>query len=183
MNDDELDYTEFQKLHDRKALERKIAHDHPSIYLRQHIVDPLRTKTDWHRWIEIERPDLAENPMVLPRVIFGSIAAGEKVLSDFNSAYQQALIEKYDKALAFETESFGVAWEVLKFRKDTDYNPQFLTVRGLSDFINADNADADRKNWTTYAASCALALAHYIVEDLVGPWQHEEAIPGPTTRT
>jgi len=161
---DFIDYTEFVKLHGRQSLLRKIPHDHPSLYIRENIAGPSRDSTDWHAWIGVKRPgrDLGR-----PRVIIGNVAAGEKILSSPSSSYQKDVVTKFDKALAFETESFGVAHQVFCARKSVHYNPQFFVVRGLSDFVNSREAETARKNWTPYAASAALAFARLIIEKLV----------------
>jgi nucleoside phosphorylase len=47
-----------------------------------------------------------------------------------------------------------------------DYNPQFLTIRGVSDFVNAKTSNSDRDAWTDYAASAAISFAYAITEAL-----------------
>ena len=166
---DFIDYTEFVKLHDRKSLDRKIPHDHPSLYLRENFAQPLRSTSDWHAWIGVPRPTALDTP----RVIVGNIAAGEKILSSPSSEYQKELVEKFDKALAFETESFGVAHQVFCARSSVHYNPQFLVIRGISDFVNAVESNETRQNWTPYAASAAVAFARCLIEKLLVDFPEE----------
>ncbi|HEV3155621.1 MAG TPA: hypothetical protein VGZ02_17580 [Candidatus Baltobacteraceae bacterium] len=161
---DFIDYTEFRKLKEGKNLPRKVAHDHPSVYLREQFVAPLRRRNEWHEWIGVPRPDKTDKK---PAVVLGNIAAGEKVLSDWDSDYQKEMLELYDKAVVFETESFGVAYQVFAARGSVHYNPQFLTIRGISDFVDAKEADRDRQGWTPYAASAAVAFGRFIAEDLL----------------
>jgi nucleoside phosphorylase len=161
---DFIDYTEFVKLRGRKSLERKIPHDHPSMYLRDNFAQPMRLTTEWHSWIGEARPSTDRGT---PRVLVGNVAAGEKILSSPSSAYQKHVVARFDKALAFETESFGVAHQVFCARSSVHYNPQFLVIRGISDFVNAPESDATRQNWTPYAASAALAFTKCVVEKLL----------------
>jgi nucleoside phosphorylase len=160
---DFIDYTEFVKLRGRESLQRKIPHDHPSLYLRENFAQTLRATTAWHAWIGEERP----TPDEVPTVLVGNIAAGEKILSSPSSEYQKDLVDRFDKALAFETESFGVAHQVFCARSSVHYNPQFLVIRGISDFVNSPESDATRQNWTPYAASAALAFTKCVVEKLL----------------
>ena len=171
---DFIDYTEFVKLRGRRSLERKVPHDHPSLYLRENFAQPLRATTDWHAWIGEPRP----NGPAPPRVMVGNIAAGEKILSSPTSTYQKHVVARFDKALAFDTESFGVAHQVFCARCSVHYNPQFLVVRGISDFVNALDSDAARQNWTPYAASAAVAFTRCVVEKLLrtSPAESDTAI-------
>lgn len=160
---DFIDYTEFIKMRGRRNLERKVPHDHPSLYLRESFAGPLRRATEWHPWIGVDRPDGGATP----NVIIGNIAAGEKILSSPTNTYQKYVVAKFDKALAFETESFGVAHQVFCARCSVHYNPQFLVIRGISDFVNALESDQIRQDWTPYAASAALAFTRCVVEKLL----------------
>jgi nucleoside phosphorylase len=133
-------------------------------FVRENFAQPLRATTEWHSWIGEPRPPTDPAP---PRVVVGNIAAGEKILSSPSSAYQKHVVARFDKALAFETESFGVAHQVFCARSSVHYNPQFLVIRGISDFVNAAESDATRQNWTPYAASAALAFTRCVVEKLL----------------
>ena len=76
-------------------------------------------------------------------------------------------MEQNDKSVAFETESYGVASEIFYARRNISYNPLYLTIRGLSDYINAPTSEEQRISWTPYAASSAIALLRLIIERLV----------------
>jgi nucleoside phosphorylase len=174
---DFIDYTEFVKLRGRESLQRKIPHDHPSLYLRENFAQTLRATTAWHASIGEPRPTADGTPTVL----VGNIAAGEKILSSPSSEYQKEVVERFDKALAFETESFGVAHQVFCARGSVHYNPQFLVIRGISDFVNSPESDATRQNWTPYAASAALAFTRCVIEKLLlhFPAEPQTAVSGP----
>lgn len=162
---DYIDYTEFMKMRGRQNLERKIPHDHPSLYLRESFVMPLRAKVDWHPSIGEDRP--AGHHGFPPSVKVGNVAAGEKILSSRTNPYQKSVVKKFDKALAFETESFGVAHQVFCARSSVHYNPQFLVIRGISDFVNSPASEEERPDWTPYAASTAAAFAHYVINKML----------------
>lgn len=171
---DFIDYTEFIKMRGRQNLERKIPHDHPSLYLRESFVAPYRTVTDWHAWIGEARPP---GHAGTPNVTIGNIAAGEKILSSPTNTYQKFIVAKFDKALAFETESFGVAHQIFCARCSVHYNPQFLVIRGLSDFVNSVESDQARQDWTPYAASAASAFARYVIGKLLDNFPVNPDIP------
>lgn len=163
---DFIEYTEFRKLIKGRSAKRSIPHDHPSLYLRGSFARPA-VWDDWAAAIPVIRPHDGSGSRKKPQVKVGTIVAGEKILSDWTNEYQSALVDEFDKALAFETESFGVAREIFAYRSSMHYNPQFLTIRGISDFVNAKEANADRKRWTDYAAASALTFAHRVIERLL----------------
>src|SRR5260370_7844539 len=82
-------------------------------------------------------------------------------------------VEKLDKAVVCETESFWVAHTVFCARSSVHYNPQFLVIRGISDFVNAPEGNQTRQNWTPYAASAALAFARCVIEKLLVDFSDE----------
>lgn len=178
---DFIDYTEFRKLVDGQSAKRPIPHDHPSPYLRGSFVNPVRRAKLWAQAIDVARPGklAANEPPAIPVVRMGGLVAGEKILSDWTNEYQQRLVAEYDKALAFETESFGVARQIFEYRNSIHYNPQFLTIRGISDFVDAKEANADRARWTAYAATSALVFAHHVADRLLAALALEAEPPSP----
>ena len=99
------------------------------------------------------------------------ILAGEKILQAYNAPEQKELLRRYDKALAIETESYGVASAVFRARSDKPtfshhYNPLFLPIRGISDFVDVKKAKDQRVTWTKYAAQAACAFALGITNHL-----------------
>ncbi len=111
---------------------------------------------------------------VLPKAVEGNILAGEKVWGDPGSEELQELLTEFDKAVAVDTESYGVAravcWRRTAIR---GYNPQYLVIRGISDFVNTAGNEAQRRAWTGYAAVSASAFAKRLVDDLLASaiWQ------------
>jgi len=105
----------------------------------------------------------------------GAVVAGELLLGDAENTEQQRILNMYEKALAFEMESFGVARTVYEFRSSVHYNPQFLIIRGISDLVNegAGENNATRKAWTPFAIAAASTFAKVLVERLLA---HEDVI-------
>jgi nucleoside phosphorylase len=164
---DFVEYIEFTKLERGEYIRRTIPLDHPSLCLRGDFAEALRRETAWHSWIGVDRPAKPESNRGVPVVKVGNVASGEKILSDPRSEFQQYVMDNYDKAMAFEMESAGVARAILRSRKVPEYNPQFLTIRGVSDFINEKVAGKTRKSWTPYASSAAIAFGKAVIENVL----------------
>jgi nucleoside phosphorylase len=98
-------------------------------------------------------------------------------MGDAGNEFQQQVIEHFDKALGVEMEAYGVACAVFESRTSVHYNPQFLIVRGICDYANADAAvnQESRVRWTKYAISCAasvtLALAALLSKRPKASWR------------
>ena len=157
-------YVSLKKLEGGRYLHRYLPLDHPSLCLRGDFALPLRYSKQWHQWIETKRPDDTDKA---PAIIEGGIAASETNLSDPENADQKHIIEYFDTAAAFEMESAGVARAVCKSRMLPDYNPQYLTIRGITDYINRPNGSDVRFKWTPYSANAALAFTRAVVENLL----------------
>lgn len=159
---DYIEYSGYWKFTTGQMLERKVPFDHPSLYLHQNYVERLRVQPkDWRRHISVVRPEAGDATL---RV--GSIISGDILMGDAENAFQQGVIDHFDKALAVEMEAYGVACAVFESRTSVHYNPQFMVVRGISDYANADaalNQDA-RVRWTRYAASCATSVVFEITQ-------------------
>ena len=105
-----------------------------SLHLLENFVEGLRRNPgDWVNALRKPRPD--KN---VPKALIGGIVAGELLLGDADNAFQQKILTTYQKALAFEMESFGVARTMYSSRWSVHYNPQFLIVRGISDLVDRD---------------------------------------------
>ena len=99
-------------------------------------------------------------------VVIGGIVAGDILMGDAANPEQWSILQRFDKALAFEMEAFGVARAVFKSRDWVHYNPQFLVVRGISDLVDVDPGEnqATRVAWTPYAVATAGAFTQALVE-------------------
>ena len=103
--------------------------------------------TTWREDIRIERPGNSSETQE-PRVHFGTVPSGEKVIADSNAL--DTILQENDKIIAVAMEGAGVARAV----SHQDPTPRFLEIRGISDF--ADNKKND--DWQAYAAHAAAAF-------------------------
>lgn len=159
-----IDYSAYWKLNNGKFLERKHACDHPSLYLQNYAERLRRHPELWVGGLHLKRPDDS-----LPAVLMGEVVAGEMLLGDSNNAEQKRILDSYEKALAFEMESFGVARSVYSSRSSVHYNPQFLITRGISDLVDKDPKENQetRKLWTPLAIDAAAAFAKALIDRLL----------------
>jgi nucleoside phosphorylase len=136
---DHVSYAEFTKNTPGKVSRRYEPYDHPSLYLRGDIADPLTMAEDWRRFLpkETKRPEEGQ-----PKAIVGNLVAGEKVQGDPENPFQMELLETFDSALAVDMESYGFGRGVYKGRRSVHYNPQYLIVRGISDIVEERARDA-----------------------------------------
>ena len=177
---DAVEYCEFKKLHKGKILHRLVPLAHPSAYLRSSFAEPLCLEPQrWLRHVRLERPVDGE-----AKAIIGNIVAGETLMADPGSTLQKAILKHYEKALAVDMESFGVAREIFGHRSGLFYNPQYLIIRGISDLVNPEAANVDnqetRDRCKPYAAEVAAAFAWTLSTDcLMATRTHFEEEPAP----
>jgi nucleoside phosphorylase len=134
----------------------EVAKQYPERLQRRHRVypvDPLlldRTQnyndTAWQNLVSVERPD--GKATEVPEVVFGPVAAGEKVVAD--SGFVSDLIDSSPKLTGIEMESYGVA-SAAAYSTD---RPRFLTIRGICDYADSSKNDT----WQVYAAESASAF-------------------------
>lgn len=159
---DYVDYVEFKKILPDGNRARKIPYDHPSLYLRESFAAPLAKGDNWIAEIQVERPADGH-----PKALIGNILSGEKIWGNPDDEEQKAMLRIYDKALAVETEAYGVARELFHARGRPSYNPQYAVIRGISDIVDAPNNNETRHLWTPYAAAVAAAYAFCIARTLL----------------
>ncbi len=163
---DFIDYSGYWKLKDGVCHARRNACDHPSLHLLANFAEGLsRNPEEWqHRFASHKDGE------PYPKVLTGAVVAGDLLMGDADNAEQQRILRAYDKALAFEMESYGVARTVYEYRSSVHYNPQFLIIRGISDLVNegADENNATRVKWTPLAVDAAATFARVLVERLLG---------------
>ena len=173
------EYYEFMKIEAGKMLSRRTPYDHPSLYLRADIAEPLQFDENWIHQITCPRPQEGS-----PRAIVGHIAAGEKLFDDANHDYQREILSMCDKALGVDMESFGVGRAVFHARRYTKYNPLYLVIRGVSDPVLlpvgpteslsiGQNSAQTREVWRRYAAAGAAAFAHSAAKRLLDSFAEE----------
>jgi len=168
---DFIEYVEFAKIVNNEISYRKQAHDHPSIYLRAQIADPIIAAGSWSDELQGIYPGCEhDEARVSPIARVGNIASGEKVFSDDKHHYQKSVTKHFSKAVAFEMESFGVARAIFEARRNVNYSPHLLVVRGISDFTNVKSSEKDRVDWSPFAARSALVFARSVVDKVLGRW-------------
>lgn len=161
---DFLHYADFRKLAGERDLLRYAPYDQPSVSFRNGHMEPTARAGAWSQRIAVAPPDAHE-----PRVIFGPVVAGEKVLGSPGHEAHQYVVEEWDNAVAVDMESWGFARAVHEARDSVDYNPRLAVIRGVSDIVAttpeqvADN-NAQRAAWKGYAAAAAAAFAAAVVE-------------------
>jgi nucleoside phosphorylase len=168
---DYIDFSGFWKFKKGLVLPRKNPHDHPSHFLHRAYIEGLRVEPkQWRTHVKKKRPKKGT-----PVLHVGNLVSGDLLLGDAKNPTQKFLVDHFDKAIAFEMEAFGVARAIFESRSFVHYNPQFLIIRGISDFVDADaakNAET-RKKWTKYAVATAAAVAYELVARLkrsrIGP--------------
>ena len=100
-------------------------------------------------------------------MIVGNLIAGDKILGDGENEYQRQILTEYDKAIAVDMESHGLARGAYSARSTRHYNLHYLVVRGISDLVETDQNNDVRKKWTAYAAATAAAFSMTAVDELV----------------
>lgn len=162
-----VDFSDYVKYTKKQVLQRKFAHDHPSKFLLERFVEPLRCEPEiWNKKVK-GRPK--ERKRKLPKLLTGEIVSGNRLLGDPTRPEQVKIMTMFDKALAFEMEAMGVARAMYGSRPSIHYNPQYLVVRGISDYVDkhASNNQKLRKAWTPYAVRAATTVASEIIGRLL----------------
>lgn len=160
---DSVAYVEFMKITDGKYSLRHFPLDHPSIHLRKVIVKALVRSFDLAAAIKIERPDKSTTPKILE----GEIVCGDKVMGGLEDPMQAKLLEPFEKAIAVDMESIGMARAVCERRTSIWYNPRYLVIRGISDLVTVGENAETRAKWKPYAAYAASAVAKAFVDRLL----------------
>lgn len=137
--------------YEEKKLKRRTSQIRPRLLMADPLLYDRALNFDSGRWYSRIPPNVvASAPFkTKPKVHFGPIASGEKVISD--SSVLKELQSIHPKLIGVEMESAGVASAALSSAKKTG----FLTIRSISDF--ADHRKND--NWRPYAANSAAAWA------------------------
>jgi adenosylhomocysteine nucleosidase len=156
---DELLYYELAKDSENGRKIRLMKMEPPSPFLLD-TLDLIRNENTWWEKIAQPRPDGESSKPELHR---GWILSGEKLLGNPRSEELMNLLNEYDRVLAVEMESGGIAkavWEKRKFHR-----AEFLVVRGISDYCNALGNQETRDMWRVYAARSAASVALAIVQE------------------
>jgi len=159
---DQVSYVEFLKLVPEGLFLRSFAIDHPSVSLRKSVCIPIQKTFCINDHLqELEPPEQRQF-----KIHIGQIVSGEKILGDVKSHVQKALLRPFDKALAIDMESIGVAKAVCDGRSSFWYHPRYAIIRGISDLVSAEENDEMRAKWKPFAAHTAALVAHEFVRRL-----------------
>lgn len=107
-----------------------------------------------------------------PKVVFGPVASGDKVIDDASSAFFQEVLEHWPKLQAVEMEGGGALATIMEVNSE-GRSVGFIMIRGISDMppIEAQDANAqtpeqqskERDTWKHIAAESAAAFTiHFI---------------------
>ncbi|MDY6854520.1 MAG: hypothetical protein SWO11_07400 [Thermodesulfobacteriota bacterium] len=96
---------------------------------------------------KMPRPD-GSSSRIIPKVHFGVVASGEKVIAD--NDFAQELKTHWSKLAGIEMESYGTALAAYQ----ADSAPGMLMVKGICDWADSDKNDA----WQEYAADISGAF-------------------------
>lgn len=165
-------YCSFAKLSENGQQRRYIAYDHPSLSLHSYYAAPLR---DDKSWITSGIDRLLPNQR-LPKVLIGSLVAGDKVYGNPTSEEQHQIIRDFDDAIAIDMESVRLCRAVADARRYTFYNPRLLIIRSISDMIGEAANNEQRAQYKDAAATIAATFAKHVVQDILA----HEPDPRPT---
>lgn len=146
---------------------------HPSSGLIRTHTEFLRVSRTWGDVVADRRPTAGS-----PRLRVGELVAVEAVAGNPFAERQQHMIDFFDKAVAVDMESKGVARALQDYTADVGvhYHPRWLCVRGISDLVvGGDEAagllgtgnNEERALWKPYAALTAAHVTKAICDRLV----------------
>lgn len=160
---DYVSYTEFLKLEAGVHKLRSYPIDHPSVPLKAKVSQPLSKIFDLRSALKDRFPQ-GQDPAC--KIHIGQIVSGEKVLGDVSSMVQKGLLAPFDKAIAIDMESIGIARAVCYGRTSFWYHPRYAVIRGISDLVDGEDNGDQRANWKDFAAYAAALIAHEFVKRL-----------------
>lgn len=161
-------YGDLRKLDASKGDQKRYnPHDHPSHRLFKTASACVTRTPDWYAAIDVTPPSPKAHVQVITQ---GTLVSCEKIFADRDHPEQKRLMAEYPEAVAVEMEAYGVGRGCYEARQHVDYNPGFLVVRGISDFVasttpagvdeaaSAHQNQVQRDNWREYAAASAAAF-------------------------
>jgi nucleoside phosphorylase len=163
---DQVNYVEFLKIEAGITRVRSYAVDHPSEPLRKNVCTPIsKTYKIRDHLDDTTQPPSANAPC---NIHVGGIVSAEKVLGDVRSAIQCELLKPFDKPLAVDMESIGMARAVCHGRGSFWYHPRYVVIRGISDLVAEEENNTQRSQWKAFAAHAAALVAREFVQTLPG---------------
>jgi len=170
---DSIVYCGYKKTIDGQTKYRELPVNQPSVSLKSVISSIIIDKNNnWWKQIKIERPS---NDTCNPKVIRGLILSDEEITNDPNRVNE--LLNRYDKAVAIETEAGGIAKSL--YEKSETHMIPYMVIKGVSDYANSPHAE-EREQWKRYASYAAaaftLALIKKVREFLPRQAQRQEQV-------
>jgi nucleoside phosphorylase len=123
----------------------------------------------WTSRINAQRPDHAKRR---PKVHYGSIASGEKVIAD--AAARDSIVSAHRKILAIEMEGYGFSKAVWQSFERVRH----LVIRAICD----DGSPAKSDEWQAYAAAAAASYAKHFLRDTPLPPRRAPPTDAPARR-
>jgi nucleoside phosphorylase len=155
-----IHYSELAKHIDDKVLWRYVSYDHPSTTLLGESVRDVHRRNTWAQNISVVRPAAGD-----VRVRLGeSIIAGDKIWGNLNDDAQKLTLDRFEDAVAVETESAGVARAVFTARCEYNHNLQYVVIRAISDLVDQIENQTTRDIWRRYAADVAASFAVDLID-------------------
>ncbi|WP_210210729.1 hypothetical protein [Mesorhizobium sp. YM1C-6-2] len=161
---DQVNYVEFLKIDNGSIRVRSYAVDHPSEPLRKNVCTPISKRFKVRDHLDgMIHPPAEDAPC---RIHIGGIVSAEKVLGDVRSEMQRELLKPFDKPLAVDMESIGMARAVCHGRGSFWYHPRYVIIRGISDLVADEENNEQRAQWKAFAAHAAALVASEFVQTL-----------------
>ena len=113
-----------------------------------------RVSPHWRAPLQVTRPDRDSSPKIKQ----GELVCGDKLLSDADAAEVGEIVATYERALAVDMETVGVAQAALE-AADDGLALSFVALRGISDWIDGESNQATRNQWKDAACEAAVAAA------------------------
>ncbi|RLI45693.1 hypothetical protein DRO69_04740 [Candidatus Bathyarchaeota archaeon] len=157
---DNVVYYEYRKVTKEKDEQRDYPLEQPSRELRR-FAERVEGWFGILRAKGIGRPDGKD--WKSSKVLHGLILSGEKIWDDPDDPRLQELFNDYKKALCVETEAAGVAKAIYELKR-TEYTPQFIVIKAISDLITTFGGWEQREKWRKPAAYAAAAFAYMLIE-------------------
>jgi nucleoside phosphorylase len=161
----QLYYYELQKLvpsgdgGPSKRVERAATFLQPSTRLSALARDLDSIDPDWRDTLQVPRPNASTSPTLTP----GEIVCGDKLLADDAAPEVDHIITRYDKALAVDMETVGVARAAFD-ALDDGLAVNLLALRGISDWMDGKDNQATRDDWKPAACDAAVAAALALIK-------------------
>lgn len=117
-------------------------------------LDELRP--NWRARCQVERPGAAQLKL-------GELVCGDKLLADPAASEVSRIVTEYDKALAVDMETVGVAHAALE-AADDGLPLSFVALRGISDWMDGKDNQATRDDWKLAACDAAVAATLALID-------------------